>query len=187
MEGRIICVQDLSSTFDGTFLWKYPICSKRANVWMHKRIKGFGMESCMDKFIALYIAYAALVASFKNEKTKDLQCCTCCVYKIIKNTGIENKINDDAIELGRSIFNHPFSVLSSNGEYPHLYINWTENKDKRLLSLLETLYFMRCNLFHGNKNLEVAQIEILKPAIACLKEICKVLDGELKKNTKINY
>ncbi|HTQ60627.1 MAG TPA: hypothetical protein VMI32_10410 [Candidatus Solibacter sp.] len=52
---------------------------------------------------------------------------------------------------------------------------------QRAEAVLEALYAIRCNMFHGQKGLEVAQLALLRPAIALLESTVEVLYGALER------
>ena len=49
-------------------------------------------------------------------------------------------------------------------------------------ALLELIYGVRCNMFHGNKEFKPIQIEILNPCIKILEKINEILFEQLKTN-----
>lgn len=158
--------------------WKYPFISERAESWMQKA------ESCetdttgaaMDGFIASYIAYAAWVSliKLKQPKGQDRYRCVNQAKRVLsKRTGIIGRLDSPARELAQAITRGCFDVTSLYGRDPELDRNWGTTKG--LKALLSTLYNMRCNLFHGQKNMEQQQIAILKPAIACMKILNEAL------------
>ena len=61
--------------------------------------------------------------------------------------------------------------LSSENEPPHFdgYDRLTPNE--QVERILEALYKLRCNMFHGAKGLEVRQQEVLSPANLCLNAV----------------
>lgn len=52
---------------------------------------------------------------------------------------------------------------------------------QRAEAVLEALYAIRCNMFHGQKGFEVAQLALLRPAIVLLESIVEVLYGALER------
>lgn len=133
-----------------------------------------------DKYIALCIAYSALVNVIKpnNKKTReDKNYCTkeMCNYIISHISDIDKFIKaleKPARMMIDVIDKYNFSVLSSQGEDPKLRDNWDKGDNaEKLLSILESLYFLRCNLFHGAKEFESNQVELLEPANNALKII----------------
>ncbi len=135
-----------------------------------------------DSFIAKYLIYAALVNVIKPHEyrtRKDRAFCT----EVMASFILSNTTNDflliqnlstPATKLGETIKNYHFYVVSSNDENPELETTWKlgSNKEK-LISLLQTLYYMRCNIFHGNKEYADEQVLLLNPANNCLEIIIK--------------
>ena len=57
----------------------------------------------------------------------------------------------------------------------------SHNRGERGLGVLEFLYAVRCNLFHGHKGFEPVQIEIMRPANILLSHIIEILFSHLNK------
>ena len=51
----------------------------------------------------------------------------------------------------------------------------SRGRNRRAHAVLETLYAIRCNMFHGHKGFEPVQLELLRPAIALLDSTINVL------------
>jgi len=51
----------------------------------------------------------------------------------------------------------------------------SDNRGERAAAILEFLYAVRCNLFHGHKGFEPVQIEIMRPANILLSRIVEIL------------
>ena len=154
--------------------WNYPFISKRAKSWMQKaeRYKAHTIGSAMDGFIASYIAYAAWVSLILS--VHDRERCTDKVNELLSgNHDPKDKLDAPARELAQAITRGGFDVSSSSDVNPELDKKW--GTPQGLHALLSTLYNMRCNLFHGQKNMEQQQIAILKPAIACMKILNEAL------------
>ena len=52
---------------------------------------------------------------------------------------------------------------------------------QRAKAVLEALYAIRCNMFHGRKGFEVGQLALLRPAIALLESTIEVLYASLER------
>lgn len=107
-----------------------------------------------DKFISLYIIYAALVNVIKSIEYKnkhDREYCTSLMSEYILNHTedkekflhrLSNPV-EDLIKASRH-----FTIISSRNESPNLKDSWTSGDySQRLNALFITLYDMRCNLF----------------------------------------
>jgi hypothetical protein len=53
----------------------------------------------------------------------------------------------------------------------------------RAEAILEYLYMVRCNIFHGTKALVRSQLEMLEPSIRCLEQIVELGMGKLRHET----
>ncbi len=169
-------------------IWKYDVVSARAKAWMRKakRQRPKTVGQYMDCFITSYVAYAAWVSLFRESDSigHDRECCVNKVCEALASRpSILEELNESACELAREIDAKGFDVNSRNSENPMLSANWDE-KNKSLSVLLSTLYNMRCNLFHGRKDLVGEQVCILRPAIRCLcvlnKALSEVFEEEYK-------
>ena len=135
-----------------------------------------------DSFIAKYLIYAALVNVIKPHEyrtRKDRAFCT----EVMASFILSNTTNDflliqnlstPATKLSETIKNYHFYVVSSNDENPELETTWKHGSNKeKLISLLQTLYYIRCNIFHGNKEYADEQVLLLNPANKCLEILIK--------------
>ena len=136
-----------------------------------------------DKFVSEYIIYSALVNVIKPQESKHKYDCIYCtdvmadyIVERISDTLIL-KLSDPVNELIKIIDTKQFKVVSSKDKNPELKKNWlSDNPRNQLTALLETLYYMRCNLFHGEKEYSDDQISLLKPASASLSMINKEIE-----------
>lgn len=168
---------------------EYYELDKFTKRWLCKR-GGRVLDGVFDKFIARYIVIASIANALKRaddrmEGGHDKQYCTEKIAELFNGSEemITCKLNRHAKELGKVISDRPFSVISSRGYNPDLHGKWgdeTECKGEWLKSLLETLYYLRCNLFHGHKEFEPYQQELLSPANNCLRIIIKEAMNALK-------
>lgn len=55
----------------------------------------------------------------------------------------------------------------------------SRSKNRRAQSVLEALYAIRCNMFHGHKDFQPIQLQLLKPAIVVLESTINVLHQTL--------
>lgn len=135
-----------------------------------------------DLFIANYLIYAALVNVIKPRDLKTWEDKAYCT-EVMANFILENTTNSSllmqnltapAARLGEVIKNYHFYVVSSKNENPELETNWNRGSNiNSLRSLLQTLYYMRCNIFHGAKEYVDEQVALLSPANKCLEILNK--------------
>jgi hypothetical protein len=57
----------------------------------------------------------------------------------------------------------------------------SRSRNQRAKGVLEALYAVRCNMFHGQKGFELAQLALLRPAIALLEGTVETLYRELER------
>ena len=167
------------------------------NRWKRKVKKGKKDEDdkvfVFDKFIVNYIIYSSLVNVIKPQQLKHKSDCKYCTA-VMANYIIERiddpktflqSLDECVINLIRAIKTYHLSVVSSTEKNPELDKNWESKIPiQQLKSLLETLYYIRCNLFHGNKEYSDCQIALLKPAHICLSMINKQIEALFAINSK---
>jgi len=60
----------------------------------------------------------------------------------------------------------------------------SENLATKSRAILETIYSIRCNMFHGHKGFNEMQIEILQPVIILLKKTITIALDKLQRNDR---
>lgn len=140
------------------------------------------MSYVYDRFVYEFIIYSSLVNVIKPMEVKHLYDCAYCTqvmadYIVAHSVkDITNKLSEPVECLIKIIEAKHFSVVSSRNKDPELKKNWeTGSNIQRLTALLETLYYLRCNLFHGQKEYSHEQVNLLKPAGECLCIINKAI------------
>lgn len=141
-----------------------------------------------DKFFTLYVVYNFLYATVaKNlakdeaKKYKDEEAAT----KGIKNfLGAESLCEDFKGEIEKiteSLKRGSFYVVDNKEENEKIIKKLESVKDvkQRSLGILEVIYKVRCNLFHGSKLFEPSQKEILIPLNLLLKGIIEKIYEKL--------
>jgi hypothetical protein len=136
-----------------------------------------------DKFISEFIIYSALVNVIKPQENKhkfDCAYCTRIMAEFIADRmedDIIGQLSDPVNGLISIIDTKQFKVVSSSEKDPDLRNNWLSgNSNNQLTALLETLYYLRCNLFHGEKEYSDDQVSLLNPASVCLSVINKEIE-----------
>lgn len=135
-----------------------------------------------DKFITEFIIYSSLVNVIKPQEYKHLHDCVYCT-KVMAEFLVDridgnfiSKLEIPANDLIKIVASNQFKVVSSVNKNPELEKNWNSNQiPTQVKALLETLYYLRCNLFHGEKEFSNEQVELLKPACQCLHIINNVI------------
>lgn len=129
--------------------------------WRKKIYKRKGcneMSYIFDKFVYEFIIYSSLVNVIKPMEAKhlkDYEYCTKVMADYIMNKDDVTFITQLSEPVGcliNIIETKHFRVVSSRDKDPELKENWEMGSNiQRLTALLETLYYLRCNLFHGQK------------------------------------
>ena len=147
----------------------YSLVCNCAQSWVQKAesCRGSELGNMMDCFIAYYIAYSAWVSLLDRRLGDEKRCVECVNCVLCEDMNLVQRLDSFARELAWGITSTPFDVRSSRKNDPRLGENWGTSEG--LFALLRTLYYMRCNLFHGEKDLIQEQMRILAPAIECLK------------------
>lgn len=57
----------------------------------------------------------------------------------------------------------------------------SRSKNKRAYSILDLLYSVRCNMFHGHKGFDEVQIDLLRPLCCILKFMVEILYDKLNR------
>jgi hypothetical protein len=158
------------------------------------------LSNYFDKFFTLFVAYNRLYdeAAFiqknqcrleqKDNCGGDKKAATCCVAKLI-GTRIIAAI-DDSPEFAKAICD--MKAILEKGEYAFVNDHRTgqvrrdkdmdllheiqcADPDKKAMAILNLIYSIRCNAFHGQCGFEEGQKAILGPAIVLLEKITEVL------------
>jgi len=155
------------------------------------------LSDSFDKFFTLFVAYnilyiettKILVSEGKARLNSyggvpDSEGATKNVVKYLDNTFLSRKLLEDP-QITKAIVDLN-SVISSK-----FYIKDTEwdrkrmdainsNQDNRVAkAILELIYGVRCNMFHGSKEFIQMQKEILNPCIIILEKVNKLLFDKL--------
>lgn len=143
--------------------------------------------NAFDEFVAKYIVFVAAAKALVSddaEHKSDKKCCTVKISTFLSDVADElvTDLNSSVNLLCRTIEEEKLIVVSHNKKNPRLQRNWTkaDNKEK-LKSLLEFLYYIRCNLFHGDKEYSSHQVPLLEAANVCLEIITNTLFIQLNR------
>jgi hypothetical protein len=58
----------------------------------------------------------------------------------------------------------------------------SRSRNQKAKAVLETLYSIRCNMFHGQKDFQLHQLALLRPAILLLESTTDVLHQALEQD-----
>ncbi len=157
--------------------------------WMVKAssYKEKDLNSYFDKYFSLFVAYNILYNQISeklfiqkkikkdrygrfSDKASATKYITLFIDKsILKDTLCVNSITE--------IFNLIPAYFNITNNDNKLKSNWETKNDVQ--SILEILYGIRCNMFHGSKDFKDDQIKLLIPAIKLLEELNKTLYNKL--------
>lgn len=167
------------------------------NRWMQKAA-GYNQDfaaDVIDSYTSYFIVYNALYESgndllkperkFNGDHSK--------AVNVIQQFAVENliaiisspKIVKQIKILSEVIISH-FKICFRNGIYSFeddenlKKLLQSENSNEKLNSILEALYQIRCNIFHGRKDVQLYQRLLLKPCIKILKLFNEHLYSEIQ-------
>lgn len=174
-----------------------PELDRFCNEWTDKaaQYSNESIDGCYDKFFTLFVVFNRLYAeaTFElarrnqitlthNKTLPDRKGATDYCLKIIGVTRFQELFNSKLVKhverLILLIEQEKFYIKLSipNGERQRekdleLLSHLRSTNKKRLLALLDFVYSVRCNLFHGHKCFQPAQVELLRPTNVILAEI----------------
>lgn len=154
-----------------------------------------------DKFSSLYVLFNALYMEVANTLRaagqqipvdyKDKKAATDYVAQYLKSKFyIESLLNDETslnslTSICDIIENHRFNIILELGtsrrnlDLELLGYLRSKNSQEKAKSILSTLYHIRCNLFHGQKEFEERQMTLLTPAIHLLRKTVEITFNKL--------
>jgi len=160
--------------------------------WMHKTNEYDTQElsDCFDKFVSLYISYNALYGNIarenghlnRNGRPNDYEMATSTIKRYFpfrdfcNNKNVSSAIEKlcKIVEKGNFYIRHPVvdrELIRKSRS--------TDHKEKTK-GILEFVYFIRCNLFHGEKSFTKRQKQVLLPCITILEELNKAVYESLR-------
>lgn len=156
-----------------------------ANRWFEKAQRNSNqddIEEVMDKFFSLYVSYNAIYSQLGSG---DRKCATTEMDEYLERKGIRvlDNCKHDIKELIKPVEEGSFHIYGNNSslEYKNdeqiiRKINDFINDDIRnYKSVLNFIYGLRCNMFHGSKDIIAEQKSLLNPANKVLEKLLVVL------------
>ena len=123
------------------------------------------LNSEIDKFFSLYVSYNILYSLISNKNNGDRCSAVRVIAKYIKDNNIESFTNhkNDISEMIKPVIGHKiFHIYNEKRDFK-LIEDIEDNKNIEE-SVLDILYGIRCNMFHGEKELSDNQLLLLSPA-----------------------
>jgi len=155
--------------------------------WVEKANENTGLDlnSQIDKFFSFYVAYNIIYSLLSKNKKWDRCSAVNVVAHYIKNETLNtfSENNSTIAEMMQPIKNGKFYIYTKEDTYKdtELISNIEKNINKEE-SILNLLYGMRCNMFHGQKELSEDQLLLLTPANKILDDIIQSLISSITIN-----
>jgi|ERR1035437_2395219 hypothetical protein len=161
------------------------------------------VDGCYDKFFTLFVVFNRLYAeaTFElarrgtinlppNRPLPDRNGATTYTFQLIGATDFEdlydNRLARNVGEIAALIDEERFFIKLSvpDGDRQRdkdldLLARLRSSGETQALAVLDLIYSIRCNLFHGDKAFEPIQTELLRPAIAVLSGVIESLHKAL--------
>lgn len=177
--------------------------------WLKKanEYKGEDISQYFDKFFTLFVVYNRLYAEVtfllarkgeidlsKRKTFPDANAATKYMVQFIGSTFLIEQLEQDAdcqyalSNIIRSIADKTFHIkLDMIGGDPQpqedrklLDKLKSTNKNTKATAILETIYSIRCNMFHGHKGFNEIQKELLTPITIILEKMIKLIYEKLE-------
>lgn len=164
------------------------------------------LRQCFDKFFTLFVVYNRLYAeaTFTLARKGEINLATrysfpdsmaakSYVQKYLGGANLLSKLEDNeeskqAIATIRNliedgIFNIKLNMVTGNSQREAdlelLKSLKSTNRGQRARAILDIIYSIRCNMFHGHKGFTPVQVKILRPVITVLENIIRALCDKL--------
>lgn len=179
--------------------------------WLSKSdcYSGKTLQNCFDQFFTLFVIYNRLYAettfvlarrkqlNLANQNSfPDAKAAKSYVIKYMTSSYLISQFeNDPRVSLAITqikdlIRGHRFYIkldMLTGDKRPEkdeelLQDLESQNSHKRAKAIMDVLYSIRCNMFHGHKGFEEVQQEILIPVICILRKVVVMLYNKLREN-----
>ena len=175
--------------------------------WLQKsrEYHGHSIRDCFDKFFTLFVAYNRLYAELtlslarkgrvrlKGNSIPDGRAAKLFVHEYLGTNHIWSSLQNDrvcmeAVETIEDLIDHQvFAIkLDRLGGQPRrqedlrlLNALRSDNRYKTVEAVLDIIYSVRCNMFHGHKGFHEVQTQILIPVTILLEKITILLYEKL--------
>jgi len=165
------------------------------------------LRQCFDKFFTLYVVYNRLYAEMtfllvrkaeikfkkKQHSFPDSKAAKYYVRDYLGGSNIVNQLEEDLHTreslhaiirlMEEGTFNIKLDVMTGNrqkeADKKLLSALCSTDEDTKALAILDYIYSIRCNMFHGHKGFHEIQVKILKPTIILLQEVVTLLYQKL--------
>jgi hypothetical protein len=164
------------------------------NRWMAKAaaINPATIAEYIDKYVTLFITYNSLYSAIPQKlttaghagiSTRDKEGATTNVIRLIgatnilsslSGTGNDKDIVDLANTLQAQIFHIKFTPAGNHVPAEDATLETdllSANPDTKALAILKVIYYVRCNIFHGRKDLHPFQEILVSPLVNILSSL----------------
>jgi len=177
--------------------------------WIRKadEYQEYTLANCFDKFFTMYVVYNRLYAestfflarrkeiSIENRKTfPDARAAKEYVLQFIGSANLVEHLECDhnttealntitrLIEEAR--FHIKLDMISGNGQKEEdiklLQSLKSDDRGIRAIAILDVIYSIRCNMFHGHKGFQAVQVDILRPVTVLLRKVIEIVYDKLQ-------
>jgi hypothetical protein len=175
------------------------------NRWMAKAANTpiADVGGCIDKYVTVFVAYNALYNTVpeKVDINNGVRIRPVVGDKLSATTEVKNFIgaanllsdltlqnNDpDIAELVQTLQLNIFNIKLDRRGNPQAHVDLqleagllSPNPDTKAQALLKIIYYVRCNVVHGRKNLQAYQALLLEPLISILFSVNRKLFNDLQ-------
>ncbi len=143
------------------------------------------LNDCFDKFVTLFILfnfqYNYLAKEDGIDKTDAYKATKYIKRHLNLKDFCENKIiKEESPKIIELIRDGTFYLKGEKIDAELVKKVSSSNPEEKTKGILEIIYFVRCNLFHGQKSFTEDQKRLLLPCIVILEEINNILFNSIK-------
>ncbi len=155
-----------------------------AKRWLEKSKKydSDNVEEVMDKFFSLYVAYNAMYSKFsEGDKHDDRACATTRMAKYLKSAKITilNDCESTIKEMIKPVEDGIFYIYGNHSDKDYkkdsAIIQKIQEDINNYRAILNFIYGIRNNMFHGTKKIIAEQVQLLNPANKVLEKLLEAL------------
>ena len=155
-----------------------------AKRWLEKSKKydSNNVEEVMDKFFSLYVSYNAMYSRFSQGNGNDDRACATtrmADYLKSENITILNDCESIVKDMIKSVEDEIFYIYGNDSSQDFkkddLIIQKIQEDINNYRAILNFIYGIRCNMFHGTKQITGEQTQLLNPANKILEKLLEAL------------
>ena len=150
-----------------------------------KKYNSDNVEEVMDKFFSLYVAYNAMYSKFsQGDNNDDRACATTRMADYLKNENITilNDCESTIKKMLKPVEDGIFYIYGNHSSLDYkkdsVIIQKIHEDINNYRAILNFIYGIRNNMFHGTKQIIAEQVQLINPANIILE---KLLDALIQK------